>query len=58
MTVSEMQQERLRERCGTELSGLDGDRSMSMYYGMEWVPHMELNIASNMKNLGLLQTGQ
>lgn len=46
--VSEMQQE-TQER-GMEL-WLDGVRAMSMYYGMEWVPHNELNIASNVKSL-------
>lgn len=56
MIVSEMQQERLREKCGAELSGPNCDRAMSI---MGWNgSHMELNIASNVKNLGLLQTGQ
>lgn len=55
--LSEMQRQRLRERRGTELSGLHGDRGMSMYYVMEWVSQMELGIAGHVKKLGLLQSG-
>lgn len=56
--VSEMQQERLRERVyGSSLGSMVSEQQ-SMYYGMEWVPHTELNIASNVKSFSLLQTGQ